>query len=263
MTTYLDSILDWHRERAKGDDRSLEGLLDRARQMPPTRRFEATLREAAWPQATGCSVIAEIKRRSPSKGLLASDLVVGPMARAYEQGGASCLSVLTDGAHFGGSPDDLWQAHTATSLPVLRKDFTVWEGDLADARTMGSDAVLLIVAALEQPQLVDLLAVACELGLDALVEAHEEDEVERALQAGATMVGVNQRDLSTFEVDPDRAERLARMLPETVLKVAESGIDGPASCRRLADAGFSAVLVGEHLVRSADPTSALRSLIEA
>ncbi len=258
VTTYLDSILDWHRERAKADDRSLDGLLQRARQAPPTRAFETTLR-----QAPGCSVIAEIKRRSPSKGLLAPDLAVGPLAEAYEQGGASCLSVLTDGVHFGGSPADLSQARTATSLPVLRKDFTVWEGDLADARTMGADAILLIVAVLVQPQLVDLLAVAGELGLDVLVEAHDEAEVERALQAGATMVGVNQRDLLTFEVDPGRAERLARILPDTVLKVAESGVDGPASCRRLADAGFSAVLVGEHLVRAADPVGALRSLIGA
>ncbi len=262
MATYLDSILEWHRERAGNDDRPLEALLERAREMPPGRSFEATLRSAAS-ERPGVAVIAEIKRRSPSKGELVPDLVAAPMAQAYERGGASCLSILTDGVHFGGSSVDLMEARAATSLPVLRKDFTVWEGDVADARMMGADAVLLIVAALDQSQLVDLLALAQELDLDGLVECHDEAEVERALEAGASMVGVNQRDLTTFEVDGQRAERLAKVLPDGVLKVAESGIDGPAACRRLADAGFSTVLVGEHLMRSNDPVAALRSLIEA
>ena len=262
VATYLDSILDWHRERAREDDRPLAALVERARAMPPGRSFEATLRLAA-DQAAGVAVIAEIKRRSPSKGDLLPDLVAAPLAEAYERGGATCLSVLTDGVHFGGSSVDLMQARAATSLPVLRKDFTVWEGDVADARLMGADAVLLIVAALDQPQLVDLLAVARELSIDALVECHDEAEVDRALSAEATMVGVNQRDLTTFEVDPERAERLAKVLPDGILKVAESGIDGPDSCRRLADAGFAAVLVGEHLVRSADPVAALQSLLGA
>ena len=209
------------------------------------------------------AVIAEIKRRSPSKGQLSPRLEAVDLACAYEAGGASCLSILTDGVHFGGSPVDLIEARAATSLPVLRKDFTVCEGDVADARLMGADAVLLIVAALDQAQLVDLLALARELGIDALVESHDEAEVERAMDAGATMIGVNQRDLTTFEVDTARAERLGRLLLDNVVKVAESGIDGPEACRRLADAGFSAVLVGEHLVRSADPASAVRSLIGA
>ncbi len=262
MATYLDSILEWHRERARSDDRPLEALLERARDMPAGRSFEATLRSSAT-STSGVAVIAEIKRRSPSKGELLPALVAAPLARAYERGGAACLSVLTDGVHFGGSSIDLMEARSATSLPVLRKDFTVWEGDVADARLMGADAVLLIVAALDQPQLVDLLALSRELDLDALVECHDEAEVERALDVGATMVGVNQRDLTTFDVDEHRAERLAKVLPDTVLKVAESGIDGPDACRRLADAGFAAVLVGEHLVRSDDPVTALRSLIEA
>ena len=262
VTTYLDSILAWHRERVENDDRPLEALLERAREMPAGRSFETTLRRAAG-EASGVAVIAEIKRRSPSKGELLPDLVAAPLAQAYERGGAACLSVLTDGVHFGGSSVDLMEARAATSLPVLRKDFTVWEGDVADARMMGADAVLLIVAALDQAQLADLLALARELDLDALVECHDEGEVERALEAGATMVGVNQRDLTTFEVDGHRAERLAKVLPDDVLKVAESGIDGPDACRRLADAGFSAVLVGEHLVRSEDPVAALRSLTEA
>jgi len=230
--------------------------------MPAARGFEATLRTAAS-SAAGVAVIAEVKRRSPSKGQLAPDLAAVPLARAYERGGAACLSILTDGVHFGGSPIDLIEARAATSLPVLRKDFTVWGGDVADARMMGADAVLLIVAALEQAHLVDLVAVASELGIDALVECHDEAEAERALEADATMVGVNQRDLTTFEVDTARAERVAKMLPDTVVKVAESGIDGPDACRRLAAAGFSAVLVGEHLVRSEDPAADLRSLTEA
>ena len=262
MATYLDSILAWHRERAESDDRPLEALLERAREMPPGRAFEATLRRAAG-TAAGVAVIAEIKRRSPSKGDLVPDLVAAPLAQAYERGGATCLSVLTDGVHFGGSSVDLMEARAATALPVLRKDFTVWEGDVADARLIGADAVLLIVAALDQARLVDLAALARELGVDALVECHDEAEVERALEAGATMVGVNQRDLTTFEVDPARAERLAKVLPDEVLAVAESGIGGPDACRRLADAGFAAILVGEHLVRSEDPVAALRSLVEA
>jgi len=260
--TYLDAILVWHRERVSQDARPIEALLAQARTMPPARPFESTLR-AADDSGPGLAVIAEIKRRSPSKGLLAPDLNAGSLAQAYERGGAACLSVLTDAPHFGGSPADLQETRAATSLPALRKDFTIGVGDVADARLMGADAVLLIVAALVQPLLVDLVAVARELGLDPLVECHDEDEVERALSAGATLVGVNQRDLTTFQVDRARAERLAKLLPDTVVKVAESGIDGPDCCRRLADAGFTAVLVGEHLVRSGDPAAAVQSLLGA
>jgi len=230
--------------------------------MPPTRRFETTIREAAT-NSNGVAVIAEIKRRSPSKGDLASDLAVGSLAPAYERGGAACLSVLTDAVHFGGSPTDLIDARAATRLPVLRKDFTVGPGDVADARIMGADAVLLIAAALTGGELADLVAVSRELGIDALVECHDEAEVELALAAGATMVGINQRDLATFGVDCARAEKLAAVVPGHVVKVAESGIDGPDACRRLADAGFAAVLVGEHLVRATDPENAVRSLTEA
>ena len=257
--TYLDRILDWHRDRARSDDRPIEALLDRARAMAPPRGFERSLRSVAPGRV---AVIAEIKRRSPSKGPLLADLVPASVARDYERGGASALSVLTDEVHFGGSAADLIEARGATALPVLRKDFTVAEGDVADARLMGADAVLLIVAALDQPRLVSLLELSRDLGLDALVECHDEAEVERALAAGATMVGVNQRDLTTFRVDGARAEKLAASLPEHVVKVAESGIDGPASCRRLASAGFDAVLVGEHLVTSGDPAVAVRSLAE-
>ena len=260
MVTYLDAILDWHRERAKADGRRLEDLLQQARAVPGARGFEAALRA---PSTSSIAVIAEIKRRSPSKGALAADLLAGTLAATYERGGATALSVLTDGHHFGGSPADLVDARSAVPLPVLRKDFTVWEGDVADARIMGADAVLLIVAALDQAQLLELLAVSSDLGMDALVECHDEAEVDRALAAGATMVGINQRDLVTFQVDPARAEKLAAALPDHVVKVAESGIDGPDACSRLAAAGFEAVLVGEHLVTAADPAAAVRSLVGA
>lgn len=259
MVTYLDAILVWHRERVGRDDRPIEALLDQARAMPPTRPFESAL-QAASDTGPGPAVIAEIKRRSPSKGLLAPDLVAGSLAQAYERGGAACLSVLTEAHHFGGSSADLQQARAATALPTLRKDFTLGVADVADARCMGADAVLLIVAALVQPVLVDLVAASREVGLAPLVECHDEDEVERALSAGATLVGINQRDLTTFQVDRARAERLAKLLPDAAVKVAESGIDGPDSSRALADAGFTAVLVGEHLVRSTDPAAAVRSL---
>jgi indole-3-glycerol phosphate synthase len=258
--TYLDSILAWHRARAEGDDRPLAALVERAGAMPPPRGFEAALRRAVAIAPGSVAVIAEIKRRSPSKGDLFPDLVAATVARQYETGGATALSVLTDAQHFGGSPVDLMEARGATSLPVLRKDFTVCEADVADARIMGADCVLLIVAALDQGLLVGLVALSRELGIDALVECHDEAEVERALAAGATLIGVNQRDLVTFKVDTVRAEKLAAVLPDHVVKVAESGIDGPDSCRRLAAAGFAAVLVGEHLVTSGDPAAAVRSL---
>jgi len=260
--TYLDAILEWHRNRAKHDERRLEDLLERARAMPQTRGFESTLRSAPC-APNRIAVIAEIKRRSPSKGDLLPGLGASTLAGAYERGGAACLSVLTDTVHFGGSPIDLAEARAATALPVLRKDFTVSAADVADARLMGADAVLLIVAALEQAELVQLVALSADLGIDPLVECHDEAEVERALAAGATLIGINQRDLVTFAVDAARAEKLAAVLPEHVVKVAESGVDGAEACLRLAAAGFAAVLVGEHLVTAADPERAVRSLAGA
>jgi indole-3-glycerol phosphate synthase len=170
------------------------------------------------------------------------------------------LSVLTDHAFFSGSPADLAAARAAVDVPVLRKDFTVGPVDVADARLMGADAVLLIVAALSPGELVSLLALATEVGLDALVEVHDEDEAELAVMSGATVIGVNQRDLVTFEVDTSRAERVGKALPAGVLRVAESGIRGADDARRLADAGFDAVLVGESLVTASDPAGAVAAL---
>jgi indole-3-glycerol phosphate synthase len=254
VATYLDRILADHRAAARADRRARAALAEATTGLAPARDFAGALRQP------GLSVIAEIKRRSPAKGELAPGLDPAPLAKAYENGGAACLSVLTDAAWFGGSAEDLAEARAATGLPVLRKDFTVSEADVFDARLMGADAVLLIVAALDQAELAGFRALAAELGLAALVEVHDEAEVERALDAGAELIGVNQRDLVTFAVDTRRAQRVAQAIPLDVTKVAESGIKHAADCRALAEAGFHAVLVGEALVRAADPAAAVRAL---
>ena len=256
MATYLDRILEHHRRRAAGDARPLQRLVDSCADLPPARGFRSALLGLDH-----LGVIAEVKRRSPSKGALVADLDPAELAASYASGGAACLSVLTDGAHFGGSPTDLAVARSATSLPVIRKDFTVSLRDVADARLMGADCVLLIVAALDDAELTDFDELAGELGLDVLVETHDEGEVERAIaRTRATLVGVNQRDLVTFAVDRDRAVRVASCIPPTAVKVAESGVRGPGDATALAAAGYDAVLVGEHLVTSGDPVAAVRAL---
>jgi indole-3-glycerol phosphate synthase len=261
VATYLDRILAAHRERAAADDRPLDRLVDAARAAAPTRGFAVALEAGrAGPAGGGLAVIAEVKRRSPSKGDLFAGLDPAEVAGAYERGGAACLSVLTDADFFGGSPEDLQAARAATGLPALRKDFTVAPADVCDARIMGADAVLLIVAALDDAELADLHALAGDLGLDALVEVHDEAELERALDVGATLVGVNQRDLVTFEVDHDRAVRVGKAMPASVVRVAESGIRTPDEAGALAAAGFDAVLVGESLVTSGDPAAAVAAL---
>jgi indole-3-glycerol phosphate synthase len=255
MATYLDAILAEHRRAAEADPRSVDDLFERAAAASgndPVRDFAAAL---AGP---GLSVIAEVKRRSPSKGALVPDLDPAQLARSYASGGAACLSVLTDHAYFGGFPADLAAARRA--VPVLRKDFTVGASDVADARLMGADAVLLIAAALSDPELEELSGRVAALGLTALHEVHDEAEVERVLAVGAAVVGVNQRDLFSFQVDPDRAVRVGRALPAGIIRVAESGIGGAEDAKRLADAGFDAVLVGEFLVRAADPAAAVAAL---
>jgi indole-3-glycerol phosphate synthase len=243
---------------AGGDDRPLDALVADALTMPPTRGFTRALTATE-----GLAVIAEIKRRSPSKGALNVGLDPTAIAQAYEAGGAACLSVLTDEEFFGGSADDLDLARTFTGLPVLRKDFTVAAHDVVDARLMGADCVLLIAAALERLELVEFHGLATELGLDVLVEVHDEPELEVALECGATLVGVNQRDLVTFEVDHERAARMAGAIPDGVTKVAESGVRDGDDARRLADVGYDAILVGETLVTSGDPVAALRDLLSA
>ena len=255
MATYLDRILAAHRAAAATDTRPIEDLVDEARSQPAARGFESSLR-----RGPGLAVIAEVKRRSPSKGDLAPDLDPGALAAAYFRGGAAALSVLTDADFFGGSPVDLREARAAVDLPVLRKDFTVSERDVCDARIMGADAVLLIAAALDDAELSAFAVLASEVGLDALVEVHDEAELDRALAAGATLVGVNQRDLVTFEVDTERAERVGKAMPAEVTRVAESGIRNGQDAARLLAAGFHAVLVGESLVTSSDPAAAVASL---
>jgi indole-3-glycerol phosphate synthase len=257
MATYLDAILAFHRSRAAADDRDLDDLVARAGAVAPARDFTGAL------ERPGMAVVAEVKRRSPSKGALAPDLVPGRLALSYSHGGAACLSVLTDAPHFGGCPADLGEARDAVDLPVLRKDFTVDPRDVCDARLMGADAVLLIAAALSDAELAHCGAVADQLGMAALCEVHDGRELDRVLAAGARVVGVNQRDLVTFEVDRDRAVRLGAAVPAGVVKVAESGITGPDDVGPLVAAGYDAVLVGEALVRAADPAKAVADLVAA
>ena len=253
--TYLERIVSAHRGRAAADGRNALAVREAALACSePARGFASALR------APGLSVIAEIKRRSPSKGTLAANVIPAVIAREYERGGAACLSVLTDVEHFGGSVDDLREARAATAVPVIRKDFTVSELDVYDARLMGADCVLLIAAALDDDELAQFHRCAYEVGIDALVEIHDEDELARALAIGATLIGVNQRDLRTFEVDHDRARRVGRAMPASVVRVAESGVRGPIDAASLAEAGFDAVLVGESLVTVADPAAGVSAL---
>jgi indole-3-glycerol phosphate synthase len=257
LATYLDSILEHHRARAADDRRSLDDLITQASAMPPTRGFGEALRVESRERL---AVIAEIKRRSPSKGDLNAGLDPAALARVYEAGGATCMSVLTDEPHFGGSATDLQRARGAVGLPVIRKDFTVSEHDVCDARLMGADAVLLIAAALSVEELTRFHRLAQDIGLDVLVEIHDERELEHALAANATLVGVNQRDLVTFRVDHERAVRMGGVIPSNVVRVAESGVRGPEDARNLRAAGYDAVLVGETLVTSADPARSLGEL---
>ena len=253
--TYLDTIVSAHRQSAEADTRDLAVLRSQALGMPtPCRGFGRALQES------GLSVIAEIKRRSPSKGALNLDLDPACMAVQYATGGAACLSVLTDEAHFGGSAADLQTARNAVPVPVVRKDFTVGEADVYDARLMGADAVLLIAAVLSDDELGRFHCAAADVDLDVLVEIHDESELARALAVDATLIGVNQRDLHTFQVDQERAVRVGRSMPSHVVRVAESGVRGPQDAHTLAAAGFDAVLVGELLVTTDDPQSMVRSL---
>jgi indole-3-glycerol phosphate synthase len=206
------------------------------------------------------AVISEVKRRSPSKGDLFPDLDPAVLAAQYAAGGASCLSVLTDEEWFGGSVADLQAARDAVALPALRKDFTVHAHDVLDARIMGADCVLLIAAALDDAELADFHSLALDVGLDVLIEVHDEKELERALTVGADLIGVNQRDLVTFEVDTDRAVRLAAQMPAEVVRVAESGVRGAGDVALLGAAGYHAVLVGETLVKHGDPEAGVREL---
>jgi indole-3-glycerol phosphate synthase len=211
----------------------------------------------------GISVIAEVKRRSPSRGALNTELDPAARAAAYERGGASAISVLTERDYFDGSPADLLLVKQAVEIPALRKDFIVHPAQVWESAALGADAILLIVAILDDERLGGLLAEAEEAGVSALVEVHSAEEVERARGAGARIIGVNNRDLRTFEVSLTTAEHLAPLIGDQVIRVAESGIHTPEDVRRMAQAGYQAVLVGESLVRSDDPAGLVGRFIEA
>ncbi len=258
LSTYLDELLDSARARvaAAASREPLSALRSRAMEMAPGPSFHDAL---ARP---GVSVIAEIKRASPSKGPIAPGLDAIAQARAYQRGGAAAVSVLTEPTRFAGSLDDL-AAVAATGVPALRKDFLVHPYQVWEARAARAAAVLLIVAALEDRQLALLHEEALTAGLDVLVEVHDDAEVARASRLGARIIGVNARDLRTFELDRQAFARLRPGLPPGTLAVAESGISTPEEVQAAAAAGADAVLVGESLVRAADPAAAVRALVAA
>lgn len=255
----LDEILAGVREDVELRQQRvpLARVKELAAAVPPARDAYAALRRP------GVGVIAEVKRASPSKGQLAEIPDPADLATEYAAGGARCISVLTEGRWFGGSLDDLVSVRAAVDVPVLRKDFVVSSYQVLEARAHGADLVLLIVAALEQNVLVGLLERVESLGMTALVEVHTEDEADRALEAGARVIGVNARNLRTLEVDRSVFERIAPGLPNRVIKIAESGVRGPHDLIRYASAGADAVLVGEGLVTQKSPRDAVAELVNA
>ena len=252
----LQAILATTREEVAR--RKVQPALDLPPPSPP-RGFHAALRARA---ATGFALIAEIKKASPSKGLIRADFAPAAHARAYAAGGAACLSVLTDEPHFQGHLDYLREARAAVDLPVLRKDFMVDLWQVAEARAHGADAILLIVAALDDAQLADLEAAAFDHGMDVLVEVHDERELDRALHLRSRLIGVNNRDLKTFDVDPRRAWQLAARVPAGYTLVSESGIATHADLQAAAEHGIRNFLVGESLMRQADVEAATRALLD-
>jgi len=257
--TVLDDILEGVREdvASRREQVSLDELRDAAAAAPAPLDAYALLR------APGVGVIAEVKRASPSKGQLAEIADPAGLAREYAAGGARAVSVLTEGRWFGGSLADLTAIRAVVACPLLRKDFIVSSYQVHEARAHGADIVLLIVAALDQNTLMGLLERVESLGMTALVEVHTEDEADRALAAGARVIGVNARDLATLDVDPGVFERIAPGLPNTIVKIAESGVRGPHDLIRYAAAGADAVLVGEGLVTHKSPRDAVAELVTA
>jgi indole-3-glycerol phosphate synthase len=259
MSTVLETIVAGVREdlaAAKGAT-SREEVERLAAAAPPALDAQAALRRP------GLSLIAEVKRSSPSKGALAEITDPAALAADYEAGGATAVSVLTERRRFRGSLEDLDAVRKAVRIPVLRKDFIVEDYQVHEARAHGADLVLLIVAALPQADLVRLQALVRDLGMTALVEVHDEQEAGRALEAGATVIGVNARNLKTLDVDPGTFSRLAPLLPDDVVTVAESGVAGPADAARYAAEGADAVLVGEALVTGGEPRRAAYDIVRA
>ncbi len=255
MSTYLDSIGEYHRARARSDARAWRDRMDGTWCSAPS--LARALRTGP-----NVAVIAEVKRRSPSKGWLNPQLDSAVQAALYETAGAAAVSVLTDTPHFGGSLEDLERARAAVQIPLLRKDFTLSENDVLDAVEYGASAILLIVALLNDDELTRLHSLARTVNLEVLVEVHDEREASRALAAGAEIIGVNQRDLHTFEVDVARAARVGAALPEGVVRVAESGLAQPSDVARAGSAGFHAVLVGESYVTDSHPVERVRTFCD-
>jgi indole-3-glycerol phosphate synthase len=251
----LDEILAHKRAELAERQSSTETLVPE--DLPPARGFVTALRQP------GISVIAEFKRRSPSGGQIRPGALPAEVAQLYAAAGAAALSVLTDEKYFGGSDSDLVTARQACEVPVLRKDFVVDPIQVYEARMIGADAVLLIVRALGDLELRNLLQLSTQLGIEALVETHSADEVRRALAAGAQIIGVNNRDLDTLTTDISLAPRLRPLVPRECVFVAESGISTPEHMSRLADAGVDAVLIGESLLRARDPGARLGELLAA
>lgn len=261
MAMGLDQIVAETRARVAVSVRTANTReLERRALSHAPRGFRRALTERA---SSGIAVIAELKKASPSKGLIRKEFDPGSLARELEEAGAAALSVLTDGKFFQGSLENLQAASAESTLPCLRKDFIVDEFQILEARANAADAVLLIVAALQQSELVALAKKAAELNLDVLCEAHDEDELARALDAGCNLVGVNSRDLKTFHVDLSTAFRLAERFPNGVVRVAESGIHSGADLARLRDAGYDAFLIGESLMKVASSGTALRELLKS
>jgi indole-3-glycerol phosphate synthase len=255
----LDEILAGVREdvAARQERVTMDQIRELAASAAPAMDAYTALR------SPGVGVIAEVKRSSPSRGDLAEIADAAELAGEYAAGGARCVSVLTEGRWFGGSLDDLVAVRAAVKVPVLRKDFIVSSYQVHEARAHGADLILLIVAALEQNALIGLLERVESLGMTALVEVHDEDEADRALAAGARVIGVNARDLRTLEIDRTVFERIAPGLPNHVVKVAESGVRGPHDLIKYASAGADAVLVGEGLVTQKSPRDAVAELVTA
>jgi indole-3-glycerol phosphate synthase len=257
----LDEICATKREEvaARRTMAALDDLDRLAQDQSAPRGFRSALEVNS---RNGFALIAEIKRASPSKGLIRADFRPAEHAVAYQRGGAACLSVLTDAPYFQGHEDFLADARRASSLPVLRKDFMIDPWQVAEARAIGADAIMIIVAALEDGAMHEIEAAAIERGMDVLVEVHDEAEIERAARLRSRLIGVNNRDLKTFRTDLATTERLAPLTPEGALLVGESGIGSHADCQRLARAGVRSFLVGESLMRQDDVEAATRRLLE-